>query len=78
MIVIAHRLSTVIDADKIIVLSKGVIMEQGTHEELLAANGAYKKLIEKQMEQKALQDEEEGNQDGLKSDVNVNIAFSQS
>ena len=47
MIVIAHRLSTVRDADKIIVLKKGEIVEQGTHNELVAANGAYKKLIER-------------------------------
>jgi ATP-binding cassette, subfamily B (MDR/TAP), member 9 len=49
VIVIAHRLSTIKDADKIICLNKGVIVEQGTHQELLAMNGAYKKLVERQL-----------------------------
>jgi subfamily B ATP-binding cassette protein MsbA len=47
-IVIAHRLSTVQHADEIIVLDKGKIAEQGTHAELLAKNGLYKKLVEMQ------------------------------
>lgn len=47
-IVIAHRLSTVQHADEIIVLEKGNIMERGTHTELLAKNGLYKKLVEMQ------------------------------
>ena len=47
-IVIAHRLSTIRHADEIIVLQKGNIIERGNHEELLAAGGMYKKLIEMQ------------------------------
>ncbi len=43
--VIAHRLSTIRDADKIVFLSHGKIMEQGSHEELLALNGEYAKLV---------------------------------
>ncbi len=44
-IVIAHRLSTIQKADKIVVLQKGEIVEQGTHEELIAMNGTYHKLV---------------------------------
>ena len=43
-LVIAHRLSTVVDADQILVLSQGKIVERGDHQSLLAANGLYKKL----------------------------------
>ncbi len=44
-IVIAHRLSTIQTANTIVVLQKGEIVEQGSHEELLAKNGTYKKLV---------------------------------
>lgn len=47
-IVIAHRLSTIQNADQIVVMSKGKIAEQGTHAELLAKNGVYKRLVEMQ------------------------------
>jgi len=47
-IVIAHRLSTIRHADEIIVLQKGNIVERGNHDQLLAQNGYYKKLIEMQ------------------------------
>ena len=47
-IVIAHRLSTIRGADRIIVMEKGHIIEQGTHEELLALNGHYKNLSDRQ------------------------------
>ena len=48
VIVVAHRLSTILNADKIIVLGKGKILEEGTHEELLAKGGAYSKLYQSQ------------------------------
>ncbi len=44
-IVIAHRLSTIQKADLIVVMQKGEIVEQGTHDELLAKNGMYSKLV---------------------------------
>ncbi|CAM3499205.1 ABC transporter ATP-binding protein [Flavobacterium gelidilacus] len=52
-IVIAHRLATIINADKIIVMDKGKIVEQGTHSELLAQeSGFYKNLYEAQFDTK--------------------------
>lgn len=47
-IVIAHRLSTIQKADSIVVMQKGEIVEQGTHDELLANNGMYSKLVSMQ------------------------------
>lgn len=46
--VIAHRLSTIVDADLILVMANGDIIEQGTHEELLKANGVYADLYNSQ------------------------------
>ena len=46
--VIAHRLSTIRGADQILVLENGEIVERGTHDELLAANGRYRQLYDKQ------------------------------
>ena len=46
--VIAHRLSTIRSADQILVLEAGEIVERGSHDELLAANGRYRQLYDKQ------------------------------
>ena len=48
-LVIAHRLSTVRHADRILVFNHGKIVEQGTHDELLARNGTYRLLVETQL-----------------------------
>ncbi len=56
--VIAHRLSTIRDADLILVMEDGAIVEQGTHDELLAAHGAYFRLYNAQFERAQDEDEE--------------------
>lgn len=47
-VVIAHRLSTIQNADKIVVINAGVVEEEGTHQELIAKEGLYKRLIDMQ------------------------------
>ena len=56
-IVIAHRLSTVLAADHILVVKDGVIAEQGTHEQLLEQNGTYRELYETQFKRVLEHDE---------------------
>ena len=50
VIIVAHRLSTVKNADNIIVLEDGEVMEQGSHSQLVALKGAYYYLIKNQLE----------------------------
>jgi len=50
VVIVAHRLSTVQNADNIIVLEKGKVIEEGTHTELTAKRGAYYTLVKNQLE----------------------------
>ena len=50
VVVVAHRLSTVRNADKIVVLDQGMIAEEGTHAELTALKGKYFELVRNQLE----------------------------
>jgi ATP-binding cassette subfamily B protein len=54
--VIAHRLSTVVDADEILVLVDGRIAERGTHRDLLLRDGTYAQMWALQAEQEAAED----------------------
>ncbi len=58
-LVIAHRLSTVMDADQILVMDHGRIVERGTHRELLAAGGAYAQMWALQQQEEARREREE-------------------
>jgi ATP-binding cassette subfamily B protein len=49
-ILISHRISTLMEADQIVVMGRGTVLEQGTHQELLAKNGLYKQIHDLQLE----------------------------
>ena len=57
VVVVAHRLSTIRDADEIIVMQKGEVMERGNHDELLRLNGVYKNLVSRQLVNEELDNE---------------------
>ncbi len=50
-LIIAHRIATVKDADRIIVMDDGRVVEQGTHNELIAQNGIYARMVERELKQ---------------------------
>ena len=54
VLIVAQRVSTIADADEIIVLDNGAVVGRGTHEELMAANGTYAEIVQSQIGQGAL------------------------
>jgi ATP-binding cassette subfamily B protein len=65
-IIVAHRITSIQDCDRIIVLDKGMVIESGTHEELLANNGFYKKIFDIQV---SIEDE-------INQEMNLNEQYS--
>ena len=49
VLLIAHRLSTVVNADNVIVIENGCVVEQGTHAQLLVKSGSYANLVRRQL-----------------------------
>ena len=59
VVVVAHRLSTIRDANEIIVMQHGEVKERGTHDHLLGLNGVYKNLVSRQLVAEELDKEDE-------------------
>ncbi|KAK1589944.1 ABC transporter [Colletotrichum navitas] len=71
-IVIAHKLATIRKADNIVVMSKGRIIEQGTHESLITQDGAYARLVKVQQLTGSNKASAEGSEDGISIDDKLN------
>ena len=69
VVLVAHRLSTVVNADCICVIDKGCVLEQGNHEELVSKGGIYASMVEKQLKKKAdfIDQEQENSGENQKS-----------
>ena len=72
-VVIAHRLSTVVGADEILVLDRGIIVERGTHEGLLAQSGVYAAMWNQQREVAEAEEVLHRNEDGGKRTPRIKI-----
>ena len=72
MLIVAHRLSTIKNCDKIIVLDDGKVIEQGTHEELLSREGRYYELWQLQMGTRTARADENAS-NHVKSDVTKEV-----
>lgn len=57
-VIVAHRLSTIVDCDSIVVMDGGRVIEQGSHDELMKARGRYSELVAFQRSHSSLSDEE--------------------
>eukprot|EP00761_Pharyngomonas_kirbyi_P013081 gb/GECH01013108.1/.p1 GENE.gb/GECH01013108.1/~~gb/GECH01013108.1/.p1 ORF type:complete len:702 (+),score=223.67 gb/GECH01013108.1/:1-2106(+) len=71
-IVIAHRLSTVQDADRILVIEKGNLVEKGSHQELLQQEGVYAQLAARQMKYGSEQKDDKNDKNDVQDDENNN------
>jgi ABC-type multidrug transport system fused ATPase/permease subunit len=79
VVLVAHRLSTVVNADSICVIDKGAVLEQGNHEELVAKGGIYASMVEKQTKKKAdLIDQEKDNSSEIVASDDIDALLAES